>query len=166
MHWSSYWTVDLAWWQGLWYTFLVWVISHWQPRCSLIRAAVTGACITNLSKRLSTHPSAFRWKSTPRSYHTYIYMLRDTLTRRAFRRTCAHTNTTHIQTSFPLWWQILPELASICDSWRGVLYESNSSRHLPFTDGSAGCPKPLSGGHDCRTVLFSNLPWSGWRRDT
>lgn len=57
MYWSSYWTVDLAWWQGLWNTFLVWAISHWQPRCSLIRAAVTGACITNLSKRLSsTHP--------------------------------------------------------------------------------------------------------------
>lgn len=112
------------------------------------------------------HPPPFRWKSTPQSCHTYIYMLRDTLTRHACRRTCAHTNTTHIQTSFPLWWQILPELASICDSWHGVLYESNSSRHLPFTDGSAGCPKPLSGGDDWRTVLFSNLPWSGWRRDT
>lgn len=89
-------------------------------------AAVTGACIMHLSKRLSsTHP-LFCWKSTPQSHHSCIYVLTGTLTRRAGTQVRAHTCSAHIQTPFPLWWQILPELAPICESCRGVLYQSNS----------------------------------------
>lgn len=68
------------------------------------------------------HSPPFRWKSTPWSRHTYTYVLTGTLTRLAHTQTQTHTYTD----TFPLWWQILPELAPICESWRGVLYESNS----------------------------------------
>lgn len=61
--------------------------------------------------------SPFRRESTPRSHHGIL-----TWHRR--ERGCA--SGAHLQTPFPLWWQILPELAPICESRRGVLYESNS----------------------------------------
>lgn len=92
------------------------------------------------------HPPPFRWKSTPQSHHTYIYVLTDTLTRRA--RTCS----AHIQTPFPLWWQILPELAPICESWHGVLSESNSPVICPSQMDPRVVRGALSGGRGCTTL--------------
>jgi len=73
---------------------------------------------------LLLHPPFFRWKSTPSSW---INALTDTRTRRAYTRARAHACTTRIQTPFPSWLQILPELVPICELCRGVLYQSNSA---------------------------------------
>lgn len=128
---------------------------------------------TFVKKRLSSAHPVFRRKSTAQSHRMYIYTLADTLVRRtrgragehadkADRRACART---HTQTQFPLWWQILPELASICESWRGVLYESNSPVIcLSQMDLRGVCrglvwwPWPQDG--------FIFRPSSGWRTNT
>lgn len=57
--------------------------------CSLIAAAVTGACITHLSALHSSAHLLFRRKSTPRSRHAYIYML----TGRPYKTSEAHRHT-------------------------------------------------------------------------
>lgn len=133
----------------------VWVISLWQLQRSLMAAAVTEACITHLSKLL--RPPPFRWESTPRSHHTCTYVHTDTLA----GLSCTRAQSTLFTDTFPLWWQILPELAPICESRRRAVRRGVRVKlpcHLPFPDGSEGFQGALSGGHDRRTanIQFSD----------
>lgn len=108
-------------------------------RCSLIAAAVTGACITHLSELLSSAHLPFRWNSTPRSHHAYIYVL----TGRPYKTSEVHALAGDGDKS---WLSRFPSVSHGMES---------CTSHLPLTDGSARRAAVLSGGRDCRMVWFS-----------
>lgn len=103
-------------------------------RCSLIAAAVTGACITHLSELLSSAHLLFRRKSPPQSQHLRAHRtpLQDE------RREHAHAGD-----GDKSWLSRFPSVSHSAES------------HLPLTDGSAGRAAVLSGDRDCGTVRFS-----------
>lgn len=131
------------------WTSSFWVISLRQPQPSPMAAAVTVACITHLSKHLSsTHP--FFAKSQHHGLATHVCACRHP------RKTLHAEEGAHIYTWGPrmqtpshygdkscLSW--LP----ICESRHGVVVQVKLLRQLPSPDGSAGCPRALSCGHDC-----------------
>lgn len=114
-------------------------------RCSLIAAAVTGACITHLSELLSSAHLLFRWNSTPRSHHACIYVL----TGRPYKTSEVHAHAGDGDKSWP---SRFPSVSHGMES---------STSHLPLADGSAGCAAVLSGDRDCRMVWFSPVDQDG-----
>lgn len=111
-------------------------------QCSLMAAAVTGACITHLSKRLSsTHPLSA--ESQHHGLATHILTCSQApsqgLHTHKHRRTHIQTHSHYGDKSCLSW---LPSVS------HGVVC---CTSHLPFTDG---CPRALSGTHDCRRVLI------------
>lgn len=97
--------------------------------CSLIAAAVTEACITHLSKRLS-------------STHPFPLKVNTTVSPRTHMLTCSRrrTLTVHMQTAFPLWWQILPVSHGV------VCCTSQTPPSSAFRRWIRGAAKGLSAG--------------------
>lgn len=128
MYRRPHWSVDQSQWQRSWLTSPLWVISLWQP-AALWWLLPSQEHASHTCQSASPPPTPF---PAERQHHSLT-----TLYLRAHRhpqktrvhtstRAHAHTRSTQLQTPFALWWQILLELAPICESRRGVLYESNS----------------------------------------
>lgn len=145
---------------GVVVTPLVWVISLWKPT-ALWSVLPSHKPASHICQSDFPPATPFPLKvNTTVSPHIYL---------RAHRhpyKTCmqasmrAYTDTVPIMVTNPAWAGFHLWVMAWC------VVRVKLPRHLPFTDGSAGCPRALSGGHDCRPVLDSNLPWSGWRTDT
>lgn len=107
------------------------------------------------------HPPPFHW-NTIVSPHMYLRAHRHPYKTCVRESMCTHMQ--RIQTPFPLWWQILPELASICESWCGVLYESNSPiiclSQMDLQGIQGPCLVAVTAGW-----FYIQLSWSGWRTD-
>lgn len=153
MYRGPHWSVEQSRWQWSWLTSPV----------SPMAAGVTGACITHLSKRLSlTHPL-----SAESQHHglttLYLRAHRHPQKTRVHTSTCAHTqytftDTVPIMVTNPAWAGSHLWVTAWC------VVRVKLPRHLPFADGSVGCPRALSGGHGCRiksTYIFPKV--SGWR---
>lgn len=114
--------------------------------CSLMTAAVTGACITHLSKRLSsTHPL-----SAGRQHHSLTTHI---LTCSQIPlQTCRHTSTVHIFRHCSHYGD------KFCLSWvpsvsHGVVWcTSPTPPSSAFHRWICRVSEGLSDGHDCRTV--------------
>lgn len=109
--------------RGLWYTPPVWVISLLQPT-ALWSVLPSQERASRICQSASPSPTPFPLNVNT-TFSPHIYLCAHRLPSATRMHVPLHART-HEQKQFPLWWQILPELASICESWHGVLYESKS----------------------------------------
>lgn len=156
-------SVDQSQWQRSWLTSPVWVISLWQP-AALWWLLPSQEHASHTCQSASPPPTPFPLKVNTTVSPHYTYVLTDTLKRHACTpSTCAHTqrtftDTVHIMVTNPAWAGSHLWVTAWC------VVRVKLPRHLPFADGSVGCPRALSGGHGCRirsTYIFPRL-W-GWR---
>lgn len=128
--------------------FSLWVVSPWQPRLSLMAAAVTVTCIIHLSKHLSsTHPLSA--ENQHHSITTHVLTCSQTPSQDLHKEE-------HTRTRGALVYRRVPIMVTN-SAWAGShlwvmvwrVVRVKLPRHLPFPDGSAGCPRALSGGQDC-----------------
>lgn len=130
--------------------FSVWVISFRQPT-ALWWLLPSQKHASHTCQSASPPPTPFRWKSTPQSHHTYIYVLTDTLTNVQTHKHM-HTHTVHIYRRRSHYGD------KSCLSWlpsvsHGVVCcTSQTPPSSAFHRWICGVSKGLSGGYDCRTV--------------
>lgn len=134
--------------------------------CSLIGAAVTGACITHLSKSASPPPTPFSAESQQHSHTARIFTRSQTPLQdaragkcagKADRRACAHAHRrrSHYGDKSCLSWPPSVSHGVVrCTSQT----PPSSAFHRWICGASAGAS---SGGRDRGTVLYSDLPLDG-----